>query len=344
MVNKTSNARLIKWYRSPLSKEDFKLLHQRSDALGLAQAVGFLSAYATTLCLALYSVEHWPWWVTILLVFTHGTVAAFLINGVHELTHGTVFRTKGLNEFFAQVFGFLAVINHEQFRISHARHHRYTLHKPDDIEVMLPMHIMIWDFLRLGFFYPRTAWLSVSSMIRVSLGIFQGDLELTIFSVDAPDKRAATIQWSRIMLIGHTVLLVISIYFHLWLLPVLITFRCYGEWLAYLCNNSQHIGLQDDVPDFRLCCRTFTTNPVLQFLYWHMNYHTEHHMYAAVPCYRLGHLHRRIKHDMPPCTHGLIATWMQIAEIQMRQKKDPFYQYVALLPPTATPTQRLVSV
>ena len=39
---------------------------------------------------------------------------------------------------------------------------------------------------------------------------------------------------------------------------------------------------------------------VVRFLYWHMNYHIEHHMYAAVPCYRLGRLHRAIRHELPP--------------------------------------------
>jgi fatty acid desaturase len=90
--------------------------------------------------------------------------------------------------------------------------------------------------------------------------------------------------------------------------------------------------LQDDVPDFRLCCRTFTLNPVVQFLYWHMNYHIEHHMYAAVPCYRLGRLHRLIKHDLPPCPAGLLATWREIAAIQAIQEIDPEYQHVAPVP------------
>jgi fatty acid desaturase len=63
-----------------------------------------------------------------------------------------------------------------------------------------------------------------------------------------------------------------------------------------------------------------------------MNYHTEHHMYAAVPCYNLGQLHRLIKHEMPHCPKGLRETWAQIVEIQERQEHDPVYQHVAKLP------------
>ena len=71
---------------------------------------------------------------------------------------------------------------------------------------------------------------------------------------------------------------------------------------------------------------------MVQFLYWHMNYHIEHHMYAAVPCYKLGRLHRLIKADLPPCPHGLIATWKEINAIQKIQETHPEYQHVALIP------------
>ena len=63
-----------------------------------------------------------------------------------------------------------------------------------------------------------------------------------------------------------------------------------------------------------------------------MNYHIEHHMYAAVPCYNLKKLHRVIEHELPPCPHGLIATWKEIAAIQKLQSQDPTYQHVAPLP------------
>ena len=63
-----------------------------------------------------------------------------------------------------------------------------------------------------------------------------------------------------------------------------------------------------------------------------MNFHTEHHMYAAVPCYRLGRLHARIRHDLPPCAHGLAAVWREIALIQSRQATEPDYQHHRLEP------------
>ena len=66
-------------------------------------------------------------------------------------------------------------------------------------------------------------------------------------------------------------------------------------------------GAAGHVPDFRLllAARSISIlSPV--FLYWQMNYHTEHHMYAGVPCYNLPKLHRLIKPQMPACKRGLL--------------------------------------
>ena len=115
--------------------------------------------------------------------------------------------------------------------------------------------------------------------------------------------------------------------------------RCaYGRGLQWLCNEAQHAGLCDNVADFRLCARTVRLNPLLQFMYWHMNFHTEHHLFASVPCYRLVALHRLVREQMPPSPRGLIATWRQIDATLQRQKIEPGYRFRAAIPP-ARPTE-----
>ncbi len=61
-------------------------------------------------------------------------------------------------------------------------------------------------------------------------------------------------------------------------------------------TTTRHVGLLDNVSDIWLSTRTIIL----------MNFHIEHHMYAAVPCYRLGTLHRLIRHDLPPSPRGLL--------------------------------------
>ncbi len=331
-VNSNSPIRVM-WYRTPLSRQTLANLNTKSDTRGLLQTLGHLGLLVMTGSVAFYAVGRWPWWTTALMVFLHGTVASFAINAVHELVHKSVFETQWLNGLFVRVFALISWVNFPHFSGSHMRHHQYTLHPPDDLEVVLPIRLMVKNFLQSGFVNVKGMHDTVKTTIRYSRGRFEGDWETTLFPADQPDRGRPVILWARTHLACHGIILVVSAYSGWWLLPVLTSLApFYGSWLFFLCNNAQHIGLQDNVPDFRLCCRTFTVNPLVQFLYWHMNYHIEHHMYAAVPCYNLPKLHRAILHDLPPCPHGIAATWREIEAIQKKQDETPGYQYIAQLP------------
>jgi len=322
----------ISWYRTHLDPKELKKVHERSDAKAWFQTLGYLGIIAFTGSVALYAAGHLPIGVVLLLIFVHGTAYSFMINAVHELGHGTVFRTKVLNSLFVRIFAFLGWINFEKFNASHALHHRYTLHPPDDLEVELPMRLAIKHFFLRGFVNIFKAKDFMMEAVRIACGKTKGEWETQILS-ESDVVKTRVVNWARVTLVGHGLILALSIYFKLWIIPVLVTLApFYGGWLHFLCNNTQHIGLQDNVPDFRLCSRTFTLNPLVRFLYWHMNYHIEHHMYAAVPCYNLDKLHKLIKHDLPPCNHGIIATWKEIAAIQKLQDADPSYQHAVKLP------------
>jgi fatty acid desaturase len=338
--------RQIRWYRTPIDKELLKSLSTRSDFLGAVQTLGYLGIYGTTGTLSVLGWWWWPWWAVLPVVFLHGMVTAFMINGVHELGHGTVFRTKQLNSLFCHVLAFLGWINHRMFAASHSRHHAYTLHPPDDLEVVLPIRYAVSHFFRYGFVNPWGIHHTVKDTWRIARGRMRGAWELTLFPEGEPEKRRGPMAWAWQLLIGHGVIVVASATLAwatgawVWLMvPVVTTLApFYGGWLFFLCNNTQHVGLMDNVPDFRLCCRTFTLNPFVRVLYWQMNYHTEHHMYPTVPCYHLARLHRAIRADLPPCPAGLVATWREIIAILRKQKDDPRYQHVAIIPVRPAPT------
>jgi len=328
----------ISWYRTKLSPEAIKSLHAKSDLKGAFQTVGYLAILLAFGGAAWFSFNHWAWWVTAGFVFLYGTAASFLVNGVHELGHGTVFKTKWLNSFFCHVLAFLGWINHETFQASHVRHHRYTLHPPDDLEVTLPQKLVLWHILKVGIvnpvIFPRyLLW----ETIRIARGKFRGEWELTLYPESDPESRRVPRRWACTLLAGHGLIIIASIATGQWIIPILTCggFGSYGGWLFFLCNTTQHVGLKDNVNDFRLCCRTFTVNPFVRFLYWQMNYHTEHHMYAAVPCYNLGKLHKMIRYDLPPTPNGLIALWKEICAILRKQEADPTYQHEVPLPKTA---------
>lgn len=323
----------ISWYRSKVSRENMSRLNEKSDLKGFLQTSGYLGLLVLTASSACLSVGRLPWPVVIALFFFHGMCYHFLINGFHELVHDSVFKTRALNHFFLRIFSFLGFYNHVHFWASHTEHHKFTLHPPDDLEVVLPQKQTLKAFFKTGFVNPMQAFNQFRGALSIARGKIGGRWEESLFPESKPDLRRRYFNWARFLLVGHGLIFAVSMSLGLWYIPLVITFgRCYGGWLHILCNSSQHIGLRDNVDDFRLCCRTIYLNPFFRFLYWNMNYHTEHHMYAAVPCYNLGKLHALIREDLPRCPNGLYETWMQIADILKRQKTEPGYQFTAEVP------------
>ncbi len=155
----------------------------------------------------------------------------------------------------------------------------------------------------------------------------------TCYPPKQPRARDAATLWARILLLGHFSFAVACISCGHLLPPLLLSlgpFAC--GFLFFSCNSTQHVGLHHGVADFRLNTRTFIPCGLIRFLYWHMNWHTEHHMYSAVPCYNLSKLHAAIRHDLPPPTVGIIETWKPILRALEAEAKDPLWRAVIALP------------
>ncbi len=324
--------RKIAWRRSLVEREALIALNQRSDWKGLLQTLGHLGLLTLTGAAAWYASVRLPLPIFLLALILHGTLWAFLLNAFHEFCHKTVFKTKFLNSFFLHLVSFLSWNNPVQFWTSHQEHHKYTLHPPDDLEVVLPQKLSLAGFLKTVLVNPWDFYFRLKGFVRWSFGKLEGEWENAIFPKSDPELRRSLFRWARLFLLGQLLIAGIALVFGLWQIPVMFTLApFYAGGLQWLCNNTQHTGLVDKTPDYRLCCRTILLNPFVRFLYWHMNYHTEHHMYAAVPCYNLGELHRLIRPDLPRCT-GLREAWQEIIAILKKQKLDPTYQFYAELP------------
>jgi len=324
---------MIHWYRVPLSKEKLRELTQRSDWKGFLQTVPYLLLLVVTGTATYYSFYHLPLWLFFVLLLVHGGLFAFMLNGFHELVHGTVFKSKWLNAVFLRIFAFLSWNSHVRFRASHMRHHASTLHPPDDEEVVLPIRLTAFMFFKCALVNPLGLIKVTMDTVSQSVGHMRTHWEHVLFPRDATIPRRHLATWARILLLGHLAIIVVSIATGHWLFAVVTSFARYiGGGFQWVCNITQHIGLQDNVPDFRLCCRTIHVNPILGYFYFHMNYHTEHHMYAAVPCYNLKKLHQAIEPQMPRISHGLIPAWKEIFTISRLQQKNPSYQHAYELP------------
>jgi len=83
--------------------------------------------------------------------------------------------------------------------------------------------------------------------------------------------------------------------------------------------------------DFRKCARSVKLDPFSRFIYWNMNYHIEHHMFGAIPCYNLPKLSREIAWDMPK-PRTIREAWREMRETWQRQQTDPAYQFDTPVP------------
>ena len=117
-----------------------------------------------------------------------------------------------------------------------------------------------------------------------------------------PEERKKSVCWSRIMLLFHGLVIVIAVLSGFWLLPVFVSLNTFiANWWRYIIWMPMHCGMRDNIADFRKCTRSIKIDPLSSFLYFRMNWHMEHHMYAGVPCYNLRKLRRVIQADLPQC-------------------------------------------
>ncbi len=334
----------ISWYRCPVERSRLRELTRRSDLQGAFQTLGHLLLVVITGA-ATYTFFNQGIWVGFALaLFVHGTIYSFLPgNATHELAHGTVFKTKWLNELFVRFFSLISWFNFRDYKMSHTYHHLYTLHPRGDREVVLPttpsLHVLyllqLFTFNIAGwpnepYSYPMVP--NIGGTLKTAFtGKFHKQWLEDVYQ-DQEEARKKSINWARLMVLFHVALIVVSIVFKLWLLPVLVTFAPFiANWLRYFVGVPMHTGLRDNVPDFRLCVRTITLDPISKFLYWRMSWHLEHHMFAAVPCYNLARLHRTVAADMPK-PRTLVGAWREMRQTWKQQQRDPAHQYDTPLP------------
>jgi len=206
-------------------------LTERSDARKLLQAGSFLLIFAGTLSLSLFFFLHRMWVPMAAAFYLHCLFHGFIgmQAAVHELSHGTPFKTRWLNELFYHHFCFLSWNNPVHFRASHMLHHQYTLHRRLDKEVMPEKLAFNWlDGASRFLFDFRWFGLLVFPMIahffgRADVDFFFWD---PLFPAGDP-RRRRMFMWARILVLGHLGLIALFAAFKLWVLIGVVSFGCF---------------------------------------------------------------------------------------------------------------------
>ena len=337
-------AAAIPFYRTVLERDKLKNLTKRSDLPGLLQSLGILAVYVLTTLICLYFFSRKMWIAMAVSCYIHALFSSFIgmESSVHELSHKTPFKTKALNEFFYGLFCFLSWNNPVHFRESHKRHHRVTVFKGLDKEVVLTPAPFNWFQMVSWYIFDYEKF---NKIMRGNLSYFLGRDTPDTFSWDPlfekDDKdRKKMFLWSRFLFAGHLAFLILFILTGQYVL--IFTFTCsyfFASVLGRYTGMVQHIGLKPDVPDWRITCHTMIFGPVISFFYWNMNYHIEHHMYAAVPFFNLRKLHALMAHDTPEPVRGFFKGVSKIIGLMKKQRVSPEWHYIPELPATAGPAK-----
>lgn len=319
------------WYRSPVARKRLKQLMKRSDGPAVRDTALWIgiAVLAAGIGVALWG----SWWA----------VPFFLLYGVlygsasdsrwHESGHGTAFKNRRLDNAVYQLACFCTMRNPTLWRWQHTRHHTDTLivGRDPEITAMRPARLarIVANLVGLAE-GPAQLW----SMVRFSVGSMTAEER----SFVPESERHKVFRVSRVWLGIYGATLGTAIVTTSWLPIVLIGGpRFYGAFMVVVYGLTQHAGLGENVLDHRLNTRTVLMNPVNRFLYWNMNYHTEHHMFPMVPYHQLPALHEEIKDDLPAPYPSLWAAYREIIPAILRQLRDPAYFVRRELPATAAP-------
>ncbi len=326
------------WYQSPVSREKMKQLMKRKDGPAIRDTILWIA-----LLVASGALVYWSWgsrWMIVTLLFYGNVYFVSAVSRWHECGHGTAFKTDWMNKAVYHLACFMILFQGLPMHWSHVRHHTDTIIVGRDPEIIAPrppswIHIIPIP-LRFDDYY-----LKLKTLVRRSFG----HLDKSERDYIDPSDFKKVVWEARIYLLltlliwGLSVLLWTLGYGIYSLLPaVLIGWPIiYGRLLDLLLGATQHLGLHEDVLDYRLNTRTFRTNFFLQFIYWNINYHLEHHMYPMVPYHALPKLHQEIKADCPAASPSFYAAVKETLGAMWKQCKDPTYTVHKPLPPNAQP-------
>ena len=310
----------VAWERPPIDREVLRQCSKRSNIKAILHCLGVLVVLGASGGLAYWAFSTGRWVAMAILLYVHGGLLAFGPQ-THELAHGTMFRTPWLNSLFKRLFGFIHwQSNSALYWMSHKHHHRYTLHKQSEGEVVLPAAEMTERILNKAIHVIDLSGL-ISALYDQVYSIFRPYLRNSrrtiwqryAYEQSRPSQRRNA-YWTRLsQFVFHLLFAAFAIATGRWFLIVVVTLPSFygGGWYHLWVHDTMHVGRKSETIDFRECCRSVRVDPFTSLMYWHMEWHTEHHTYPAIPCYNLRKFYRlTAEHWDKPQT--LFAAWREM--------------------------------
>ncbi len=214
---------------------------------------------------------------------------------MHEGVHHIMFENKFLNRWVAFFCGLPSFLSVTAYRVGHLPHHRYERgdEDPDELE----------NFSR----NPRV--LAVLFCLTFLFGEFFGFYRVGPFNAlrgKPNERRDIVLEYliiAAVFAIAFT-LVPISIMLHVWIFPAL-----FGRQLTNVRTLSEHILTRTG--NSFTATRTVVSNRFVSFFMCNLNYHIEHHLFAAVPWYNLPKLHRLVVDELKKTNAQVYRSYTQ---------------------------------
>jgi fatty acid desaturase len=318
-----------------LGKGRLQPLSQRSDSKGWLQTGShFAAILATGSILQFTGFALWTAPVFLL----HGVLINFLYAGQHEFSHSTVFRNKRLNEAFGRLIGFILITPRDADQLQHFAHHRHTqIWRMDGELYRKPFTLQTYLMRLSGIEY---WWSNIKTLALYAVG-----------RVDDPyvdgASRGLVIREARLHVLGYGAIAAVSVVagvwlpvLLLWIVPMLLTKPAHQ-----LQNTIEHVGLPHS-GDITQNTRSVETNAFMRWICWNMQYHTAHHAFPSVPCYRLRDLHEEIftARGVSPPTMNYLGFQKAVISALWRKDEEAYPEDQAWIVRTdPTPAARAVA-
>ncbi len=284
---------------------------QRQDRSGLVFALFHFSAVGCTGCL-LYSVLDSAWFYPALLL--HGFIIVRLFAPYHEASHGTVFKTRWLNNTLFWITGLILMLPPLAFRYEHADHHTYTQDPARDAQYVKAENL--WQYLWYGSAIPYFYNIARNLLLQP----FGWMNAITRRAVPAAERKKVQLE-ACIFLCIYVGLAALSILYQTWAIVVFwLAPRVIMEPVERLIRMTEHVCCAKS-PDMMENSRTVLLNPLLSMLSWRMPYHSAHHAAPLVPFHRLAELTELLEGRIKHCENGFLKTiFVQIRTLAARNQ------------------------
>jgi fatty acid desaturase len=263
------------------------------------------AAVAQTLlaCAVLVGVAwtHFTWWVVVPAVLLIGTQQHALFVLAHDAAHYRLFATRWLNDLIGRFVGTIGGVSMMSYRVIHRLHHNY-LYSEVDPDIALHggyprgkaylVRKLAKDVLGLTA-YKTYAYFFGNPAINATTSVAQRPLDDTSESLKAAARRD---RWGVVAFHAGAPVVAFALggvdalvkYLVLWTLPLVTVIQPILR-LRAVCEHGAVIDLSTPLT----AARTNLAGPLGRLVLFphHVNYHVEHHLFPAVPHYKLPRLH-----------------------------------------------------